>query len=188
MEKLKNYLNYFKYQKRNSRGLTILEVIIASSLIAVGMTAVFFATTQTIRAFALYPSELIAGYLAQEGIEIVRNIRDTNWTGTENPAPLWNEGLSTGTYRADYNDYDLTLCSVCDSNYLKLNPTTGFYESSIDSETPIIFVRKIEITQPSPLCLVANPNDCFLVTVTVFWTEKGKTKQIIVRDTLYKWH
>jgi len=64
---------------KNDAGFTILEVVVAISLITVGITAIFTLYQQTISITRVSSQRLIAAYLAQEGIEIVRNIRDTNW-------------------------------------------------------------------------------------------------------------
>lgn len=62
-----------------NKGFTLLEVIIAIFLITVGITAVLLLITKTLGAMSLSFSQLKAAYLAQEGIEVIRNIRDTNW-------------------------------------------------------------------------------------------------------------
>ena len=62
-----------------SKGLTLVETIIAGSILTtaiVGLSVALFSFTAT---SSIIPSRLIAAYLTQEGMEIVRNIRDTNW-------------------------------------------------------------------------------------------------------------
>jgi len=61
------------------RGFTILEVIVAIFVLTVAVGGSFVLIQQTLIAASLAQSKLAAHYLAQEGIEIVRNIRDTNW-------------------------------------------------------------------------------------------------------------
>jgi hypothetical protein len=133
------------------------------------------------------PSKLIATYLAQEGIEIVRNIRDTNWT--EAALGGWDEGLtncsSPTSCQADYNDSDLI---PYDNQFLTMDTPYGFYNYGLDSNTK--FRRRITIqgedldgASPDP-----SLNERLRVTVTVSWNEKGKDYSISAWENLYDWH
>ena len=55
-----------------------MEAIVAIFVITTGIVGVLSLVTQTISSATFSKDKLIAAYLAQEGIEIVRNIRDTN--------------------------------------------------------------------------------------------------------------
>jgi len=61
------------------KGFTIVEIIIAifiTSIVLMGIFSIFYVVT----VLASDSSDrLTATYLAQEGMEIVRNIRDKNW-------------------------------------------------------------------------------------------------------------
>ena len=65
--------------KTYQKGFTFLEVLTAVFVIALAVVGVFSAiqSTTTARFFAV--SQLQSAYLAQEGIELVRNQRDHNW-------------------------------------------------------------------------------------------------------------
>ena len=91
-----------------------MEVLVAVLVISIGVAASYIAV-QRIFAYSFSASRrLTAAYLAKEGIEIVRNIRDTNWIEGES----WDRGLvddggfkgcsSLGSQayfcEADYND------------------------------------------------------------------------------------
>jgi len=82
----------FKYNKtKNGEGFTILEVLVTVFIITTGGLATYAMVQQVI--FATFSSNyrLTAAYLAKEGIENVRNIRDTNWL---EEAPTWDDGIS----------------------------------------------------------------------------------------------
>ena len=78
----------FKYNKTKN-GFTILEILIAILVITIGGLAAYAMIQQIV--FSTFSSSyrLTAAYLAKERIEIVRNIRDTNWLEQED----WNNGL-----------------------------------------------------------------------------------------------
>ncbi len=164
---MSKYLN-----AKTRKGFTLLEVIIAIFLIVVGIAGAFLLITRTISTMSLSSSRLVAAYLTQEGIEIVRNIRDTNWI---EGAPSWDDGLSAGDWEVDYNDPDLSSYS---GNPLNIETATDFY--GYDSGTPTKFKRKITIV---PLI---SP-DRLEVTVETTWTEKGKAHSHTAQEILYNW-
>ncbi len=62
-----------------TKGFTLIEVVMVIFIISVGLLATFN-VVQNITVYSkLTSSRLTATYLAQEGIELVRNRRDTNW-------------------------------------------------------------------------------------------------------------
>lgn len=63
----------------NKRGETLLEVLIALTLVTVSAAAAASAITSANKGISLSKNYLIAQNLASEGLEIVKNIRDTNW-------------------------------------------------------------------------------------------------------------
>ena len=72
-------LNRIKTNQSKVRGFTLVEIIVVVFVITIGLLAVFN-IIQNITIFSrLAASRLTAVYLAQEGIELVRNQRDTNW-------------------------------------------------------------------------------------------------------------
>src|SRR3990172_140667 len=60
-------------------GFTIIEVIIAISLVNIGLLAISSLVIQNIQTQDINREYIIASMLAQEGLELARNIRDNNW-------------------------------------------------------------------------------------------------------------
>ena len=71
------------------RGFTIIELMAAIVVITVGILGTYTIVQQIFLATSNASQRLSAGYLAQEGVENVRNIRDTNWIEGE----AWNNGI-----------------------------------------------------------------------------------------------
>lgn len=169
-----------KKLSNEKRGFTMVELIITIFVITTGLLAVYSVSSQIIAYTNLSVSQLTAAYLAQEGIEIVRNIRDTNWI-TLGPS-LWNTGLAAGDYEVDYSAASLTPCAApCnyDSNLRFLNIDGGFYKYSSSGEKSK-FKRKITIT--------SSGLDILKVSVSVQWQDKGKTYTITPQENLRNWY
>lgn len=164
---------------KNNAGFTIIELVVAIFLITVSMGAAFAVIQGVISFTAVTSSQLTASYLAQEGIEIIRNQRDSNWLAQRsNPALLWDNGVSAGAdYRLDYRSrtFPDVGCSLGVGNYLKYDG--NFYNCSAGVET--LFKRRIIITKPE-----ANE---MLVLVEVSWSERGRDHKVMAETKLKNW-
>jgi len=155
------------------KGFTILEVIVAIFVITAGIVGVSGLITQTIGSVTISSQKLVAAYLAQEGIEIVRNIRDTNWL----EEAAWDDGLGVGYWEGDYDDTQNLTSWVDPGNFLNID-VSGFYSYSAGTQTK--FKRKITIGSGPIL-------DSLNVKVEVLWKEKGETYQVEAQENLYDW-
>jgi len=163
----------------NTKGFTLLEVIAAIFILTVGIGSAFALISQTLSAASLVKERLIASYLVQEGIEIVRNIRDTNWLQSRTATSTWDDGLPNGNWQADYLSQNLTTYPSYDTSPLFLNiDANNFYSYSSGSST--IFKRKIFIEEPS--------TSTIKVEVNVEWTEKGRTHNFKALEYLTNWY
>ncbi|MBU0707793.1 hypothetical protein KKG41_05480 [Patescibacteria group bacterium] len=91
--------------KKNQKGITILETIIAIFVIMVGITSAVVLIIASTSAARKTKNELIASNLARETIEVIRNKRDSNWLKIESgelASSMWDDGL--GDYINNYYD------------------------------------------------------------------------------------
>jgi prepilin-type N-terminal cleavage/methylation domain-containing protein len=163
-------LGFKKIGPMSQKGFTIIEIIITIAILSFGIVGIygFFQPADILTSnFSL---RLIAGYLAQEGLEIVKNIRDNNILSGNK----WSQGFDicgsgcqldykTGTVieapENELKEYD-------DNNFLNINGD-GFY--SYDSGPATRFKRKIVIDEPF------SPNEDILkVRVLVEWSYNNK--------------
>lgn len=150
-----------------------MEVIIAVAVIATALVSLITLITFSVSGIRPGNSKIIATNLAQEGIEIVRNIRDSNWLADKRTSDTWSDGLDSGQWRVQYNQLGLLSFS---SVPLKIDGN-GFYQYDSGSNTP--FYRKIIIEQIG--------NNQIKTTSEVTWLEKGKNQAIRIEDKLYNW-
>lgn len=169
MFQLKNSKNR-QIKTKNDSGFTLLELMTVVFVVAIGLLAVYAVSSNIIVYTNLSLSRLTASYLAQEGIEIVRNIRDTNWLETSD----WTSGLAVGDWEADYNDGSLSNNL---NRYLNIESASGFYGYGAGTQTK--FKRKITITPDG---------EALKVSVLVQWQERGKSYEVTVQENLYGWY
>ena len=108
----------------NNKGETIAETIVALSILALGITVASTVIVNALRNMDNAKNRIVAVNLAREGLEALRNVRDTNWLMySDRRRACWNhdpsitpcEGLNPiapGTYvvyRNAENRFKLTL-------------------------------------------------------------------------------
>ena len=65
--------------KKTKKGFSLIEVLISFTILSISLIAITQLITGSIRANLENTSRIQAYYLAQQGIEAVRHIRDSNW-------------------------------------------------------------------------------------------------------------
>ncbi len=160
-----------KYQKKSQKGFTLAESVIAITLIIIGIVGVLNLVNRSAGFANIASNRLIAANLGQEGIEIVRNIRDSNWINQEN----WKRGLvgfCDGIFELDY-----ISGLKCDTNSFLLFDEELGYNYQEGRQT--IYKRKVEIAEIS--------NAELRVKAIVSWQTRGGDFEIVVEDHLYNW-
>lgn len=169
---MKNILKKLK----SNQGFSILEIMAATVVITIGLTSMMTLSSQSLKIQNINKQELIASQLAQEGMELVRNIRDMNWILEKD----WAQNLSDGNFIIDYTKVDTSLTSVFDLDdsrtdlYLDGN---GFYQHS-STGTSTIFSRMISISKSTASTTV---------TSTVKINNGNNTKDYAITSVFYDW-
>jgi hypothetical protein len=110
-------------------GFSLIEVLFSMAMFMGGIFAVAGLINHELVKSMDRRNEAIAGQLAQEGIELVRNIRDNNWFKSD--PPFDNIGKTTsGTI--DYANNDSITSGGTFELFL---PNNGFYNHSVGDKT-----------------------------------------------------
>lgn len=158
---------------KNNKAFTLIEVIIAIAVITAALMSSMALITFSVSSIRVSKSKIIATNLAQEGLEIVRNIRDSNWLSYKRSPENWRDGLGVGDYRVQYNQLGLLSFS---STPLRRN-SSSFYQYDSGNNTP--FYRKIVIEHIG--------NNQIKTVAEITWQERGRNQSIQVEDRLYNW-
>lgn len=169
---------------KNKKGFSFLEVMISVFVLSVGITAVMELMSSNILNSIGSRDATIAAELAQEGIELTRNIRDNNFI-TDPSEPF--DDLDNGICSVDYDDVDVSSPGVYLLNH---HNTGGFYtHSSGAGITATKFYRKIDIIG------YGSPEIGKKITSTVIWGGNSfptpctlGSKCVYAEDVLTDWH
>ena len=160
--------------KQNQKGFGLLEVIISMLIVSIGLVGILSLASMSLKGSSLSRDRLIASGLAQEGIEIVRDVRksNVNWSDWE-----WYGLIATSTsqsYRVQYDGADLTI--PYSGAYLRMN-ANGLYQ--YDSGVETLFKRKVTLTK--------NSFREVKVEIEVEWDTRGQSHTLTAEDRLWNW-
>ncbi|MEO5635114.1 MAG: type II secretion system protein [Candidatus Paceibacterota bacterium] len=189
----------YNFNKNFKKGFTLVETLVAISIFSASLLAVMAVLSSGIASTNYTKTKLTASYLAQEGIEFIRNMRDTyvlyDVTSAQNGWNTFNTKLTgascqtTGCYfddqSLDYNSRNQAITLItpvaCGGPcpQLKYDSVTGKYGyNNLWQNT--VFTRKISITP------IAGGNEV-KVTSTVSWTQGSGSYTEVFSENLFNW-
>ena len=164
---------------KNNLGISILEVVVAILIITMGMVGVLSLVIQNVEAQYINKNILMASGLAQEGLELVRNIRDLNWL---TPGNAWNQNIvGDGTYIIDYGGLDsinIAVNSIDEAGARLYIDSNGFYTYVSSGNTPTNFYR---------LITVVDQGNYLDVKCAIRWKDGVQNHDYTAETYLYDW-
>jgi len=169
--------------EKRQKAFTLVEVLISITILVIGILSGFILVTRALYNVAVIKDRLTASFLSQEGIELTRQIRDSNFLrilGEESAD--WRDGLGDGTYiiesRVDSEgSIGLVPIGEDESRFFLYNDTLKIYNYSTGE--PTTFNRKIKITTIS--------DDEIRIEAIMKWKTKSIDFDLTVEDHLYNW-
>lgn len=177
-----------------SGGFTLVETLIASTILTLAVAGPLFTASRAIVAAQISRDQLTASYLAQEGIEHVRAVRDNAYlaayTQSNSSSLAWTNFTSSISQCSTACSFDpvktigigpgssLLSCSgsSCTPLYLTAN---GIYTQSSAGATPTSFTRILKAS-------AASANDEKIESI-VSWSFHGIPYSVTISDHLTPW-
>jgi len=169
-----------------NNGYVLSEAIVAMGLITVGILGLSGLLARSIHEGRYIADKITAVNLAGEGIEIARNILDSN---ALRPIPRgpWNDGFNTpGFFEVDFRSASLGNLVLPPSplpdnlRFLRQEQIGEaiFYSYAVGG-VPTSFRRSVQI-EPGPNQIRA--------TARVFWTARdGRLNEVVITSDFYNW-
>lgn len=167
--------------QHTERGFTLIETFVAVTLLAIAVAGPMTIANKSVHTARISKQRVTATYLAQEAIEYVRKVRDTNFlrgnswlNGLQNCTnPAGNKWCTVDTYNESVNH--------CGGNCDPLQRNgVGYYNQQSGPQTPYTRIFSIENIEPS------DPSEV-KVTVEVSWEANGRTYTEVVHDNMTNW-
>lgn len=184
-------------RKEFTRGFTLVETMVAISILLIAITGPMSAISKSLSQIAIARDQMIAINFAQQGIEAVRQARDSNMVDqliSGSPSPIyWRNGSGGASpYQLIQGEYiamafpDLVMRCVGGCDPIHQEPiyqdiATGRHRQFLSppaaggySRTP--FTRKI---------VIGPGNSEMQVTAIVSWTTGGVVKTVQITESLF---
>jgi len=168
-----------------NRGFTIIESLVAISILVTVVVGSASAVQSGISSYIFSKDQIIAFYLAQEGFEQIRNIREENWLNNRD----WLFGIAANSGDPCYfgeactvSPIESSVATRCPSPgscpNLRQDASTGFF--GYNALWPVtVFRREIELQSINA--------DEMAVTVTVYWSKGVIEREFKARENLLNW-
>ena len=157
----------------------MIEILAVLFIVSMALMGIVSLIIQNIQVQSINKNNLVASSLAQEGIELIRKTRDSNWRA----GLPFDDGLSDGSYRMDFRlGMPVPLNNPQEA---KIYLSNGLYINQTGVETellPTIFSRQIIINRLTTY--VGSP---LQVRSLVSWTDRGHPYNYELRTLLFDW-
>ena len=182
-----------KYYATSQGGFSIIEVLIGIFVFSMWLVSIYALLASSLNINSYNQNALVASNLAREQIEMIRNVRDSNYQNLK----AWNSLPTWGTFDADtfYRTYqdsssdEIVLYSLWsllpegDDKIVEMSdPSTGYrvctlnekytYCTGATGEVPTPFFKYIYIENARQDDTDVLIEDAFLVNSKVIWFSK----------------
>jgi len=190
----------------NNKGQGLVELIIAIAVIEIGIFSVWSLFLINFNAEREAEMRIVGTNLAREGVEVIKNIRDSNWLKNSNNELTngniwpWDEKLAAGDYAVNYDSAEPKQVNLA----ALYRNSDGFFTNIEAGEATTPYQRKITLKD---ICCVdgddnfqCDSNEYYVddldncplkiginVVSEVTWQISGRSRRTVVEDNLYNW-
>ena len=172
-------------RKHASRAFTLIETLVAISLLVVAIAAPMSLAAQSLSSAFYARDQITAFHLAQEAIESLRNARDHNLLlGLDGIQVAFLEGVPNTTgqpFTVDVRNNSMVLCPSGACPPLRHNGNVYGYGSTVDW-IDTRFTRLVRVT------MVGGSTEEAKIAVEVRWRSGAfQARSFIINNNLYEW-
>jgi Tfp pilus assembly protein PilV len=184
---------------KTKKAFSLIEVLLSATIIVILLYSLVAAGRSALTSSSALHDKAEATLLAQQGIEIVRQIRDTNWIDTS--SQNWSNFAYSGSAWVDKKSVDLRIMPASAT----VAPTRPFLTTSSTGEIINInnknFTRKVKYTSLTDVQMPAGTNpgvanggtgvitatsNAVKVTVTITWNSPS-AQTLSISEILTNW-
>ena len=191
-----------KLFKQKNKAFTLVETLVAISIFTISILGIMSVLASSITSVTYAKDKSIAGYLAQEGIEYMRNIRDndvlypannSSWSDFTNTATASSLASCNSSNKCGFNSSTTPTNSItffkCSADPTELPPATGcvlylnnsngIYNDNAISGSSSGFTREVWMTY-------INANEVQIFS-EVDWNQGTIPESVIFSENLFNW-
>jgi len=199
------------------KGQTLVEGIVAIFIIIVGIVSALILAMSAFSGSLESEGQVKATNFAREALEVVRNVRDSNFLSRVDTGANFDDGLSYFYTKADFNEitnqwtvvqldngtnFDPLNCSpsTCQLYY---HPSTGVFSHNSANGLATDYYRVLRFDKicrqyitTGNLQIITDGSDCpedyplkvgIRVLAKVSWIEGNQTRTLMIEDRIFDW-
>ncbi len=159
---------------REEKGSLMIESMVATTLVVIGILGIMSLLSRSANLSHYASHSFQATYLAAEGIEVVKNILDTDISRNMQ----WGTSMqgAASPLCVYYNTVtNLDLASCAGGEGIAYAPSAGLF---LGPNSGALFKREVTVTETGGV---------YDVISTVSWKEGSEQKSVVLEDTFYPW-
>ncbi|MEZ4156826.1 MAG: hypothetical protein R3B52_02560 [Candidatus Paceibacterota bacterium] len=162
----------------NNKGQLLIESLVAITVIVISILGIFTLVSRSLSLNRVVNDQYVGTYLAAEGIEVIKNIVDTNVLTHCEP---WNQGVNTaGEYQVNYDTQLFGSQTLTQTNGPAQLNFDGTMYSHYSGGQPTKFYRSVTLDP-----ITANH---LKVVSLVQWETRGNANfETVLEDHFYNW-
>ncbi len=155
----------------SKKGQALIEAVVAVSVLSVGIISILALLNRSLALNRSSAERFVATYLAAEGIEVLKNIVDSNAMRKI----AWTSGIQNGDYEVEYGSNSLVPYQ---DRFLNYDPSTRIYSYGGGSVTLFKRILRINVIGPEEI----------KVNSIVSWTASGGASfNVNLEDHFMNW-
>ena len=176
---MNNHINY------NHKGFTLIETLFAILIFSTALISLMAIAGRGIAAASAAREQTVAHYLAQEGLEVARNMRDQNWLDQTS----WDAGFADCVENTPCK-VDYQTGTTNPPRLVSCGGACPFVQESnnafVDSGTPSAYARTVYVIPRDNDSLTNAPREYEVISL-VAWKSKTIDRTVILQTLLKEW-
>jgi type II secretory pathway pseudopilin PulG len=158
---------------------TLLETLVAVAVLLMSLLGPFSIAQQSLKSAYYARDQVTAYYLAQEGIEFVRAVRDQNYLA----GSAWLTGIDAVCTdvpcQVDFPNFTYAACPNGACSPIRISANGGLFNHESGESSK--FTRYVTLTP------VAGNPDTMIASVTISWRSAGVSRVFTLQERLFDW-
>ncbi len=172
--------------KHNHKGFTLIETLFAILIFSTALVSLMAIAGKGIAAASAAREQTVAHYLAQEGLEVARNMRDENWLATTAWNTAFQECLEASPCMVEYQDGGTVppILVSCGGFCPFIQQSLGAFVDAGTKVSP--YTRTIYFIPRDNDSITNIPREYEAVSI-VAWKSKNIDRLVTLRTVLKEW-
>jgi len=179
---------FFKQKKnRKVSGFTLIETLVAISIFSTSILTLIMFLSSGVSDIGFTKKKIVANFLAQEGIEYLRNMRDNYIFYTDYNSLTWNSFISKISSCDEDCGFDLSVAQTDDESIFLCSDHVGLCELYIENGNYNTNLEGVDSGFARSIKMAVVSSGEIKVFSTVSWSHNDEDYSVTLTENLFDW-